>query len=797
MPLKLAVNWRKVLRRQLDKQESKQTVSKIERTRFKRMKSLIVLIAISLSAVQVLADQIEAESAPEPYAFSYTSESQGGFSSHNESRDDKGRVRGYYTILGEDGRERRVDYEADENGYRANVTTNEIGTRTGPTGDVSYLVSPPSQAQLDAAGVSAEQYQYLEYPHEAERWSRSGARQFGGQLADQRRQQALASENRWQSAAGLNQVALAGRSSRQAAGYQQQGASSGLVGGVKTLLPARQAARKPQAAQISFGSGASQQPITSTGGSSGDNYFANKFQLTSSGSLKPEQQVDDNDIRQRPVWLLAGGQKDSTDARQELPASQQEAATSVQPPAASSSSQSYQQSARQTLTQSLPQAHQQLSTTGNWPSGVAAHLRPGSSILQRQMEQQFMLQLAEPDYPRQVHIDDSEVPITVNQQQTAQQWQQQQQQHRWQQPNQAPPRTLPWKTQQQQQQTQQPNKQPQPISVQPKDQQISRETPIVPEISNWTAQQQQQEQLQQQVQTEQPKTRPDYTVEVARPSKSNETLGLNVNRLEQVNQETTFGPQPNWSASTSALDQQQQWLQQSDVQIQQADQANTVLPEVVPSLSVQPVTIRQPQPLPTTLAAASSITTRAPLSSADDLWRGSVSIKPTSNSSSWQVQDQISGFNAPDLVATTRRPFTVTQAPNLLISSSTKTTMSEVELADKPIRGQKIVASVEGELIRPTIGQRVRPELSSPTSLATTTLRPVQRGIKGGSRLASSGKQFWRQSSIVDEAQPDGVQLASVQQQQTRTNWTGQALANAAFGYRVSGAAVASQAKAR
>lgn len=35
---------------------------------------------------------------------------------------------GFYTLKGEDGRDRRVDYVADANGFRATISTNELGT---------------------------------------------------------------------------------------------------------------------------------------------------------------------------------------------------------------------------------------------------------------------------------------------------------------------------------------------------------------------------------------------------------------------------------------------------------------------------------------------------------------------------------------------------------------------------------------------------------------------------------------------------------------------------------------------
>lgn len=107
--------------------------------------------------------------APEPYSFSYTAESNGGLSKHQESGDGSGRVTGFYTIMGDDGRERRVDYIADADGYRAQISTNEVGTRAQSSANADYQVQLPSAGQLEAAKISYEQYKYLEDTHATER----------------------------------------------------------------------------------------------------------------------------------------------------------------------------------------------------------------------------------------------------------------------------------------------------------------------------------------------------------------------------------------------------------------------------------------------------------------------------------------------------------------------------------------------------------------------------------------------------------------------------------------------------
>lgn len=88
---------------------------------------------------------------PNPYTFSYSADSLGGRSAHQEQGDGNGRVQGFYTILGADGRERRVEYVADELGYRATIQTNEVGTKGDAAANAEYIVSAPTDAQMQQA----------------------------------------------------------------------------------------------------------------------------------------------------------------------------------------------------------------------------------------------------------------------------------------------------------------------------------------------------------------------------------------------------------------------------------------------------------------------------------------------------------------------------------------------------------------------------------------------------------------------------------------------------------------------
>lgn len=73
---------------------------------------------------------------PIPYSFNYANQDAEGSHTHEESGDGSGRVQGRYTISLADGRTRTVTYTADENGYRAEVVTNEQGTESKNPADV-------------------------------------------------------------------------------------------------------------------------------------------------------------------------------------------------------------------------------------------------------------------------------------------------------------------------------------------------------------------------------------------------------------------------------------------------------------------------------------------------------------------------------------------------------------------------------------------------------------------------------------------------------------------------------------
>ncbi|KAK8756456.1 hypothetical protein V5799_000842 [Amblyomma americanum] len=90
-------------------------------------------------------DLRESINSPMPYGFKYEAYGEdGGGHTREESADGSGRVVGSYTIFTREGLLRRVFYEADHNGFRAHIETNEPGTKTSNPADVT-IVSTASE----------------------------------------------------------------------------------------------------------------------------------------------------------------------------------------------------------------------------------------------------------------------------------------------------------------------------------------------------------------------------------------------------------------------------------------------------------------------------------------------------------------------------------------------------------------------------------------------------------------------------------------------------------------------------
>lgn len=118
------------------------------------------IAAPARGAAAAAASEEEANPRPEPYAFTYAFEAgdsaTSGSSQREEQQDANGRVTGFYTLKGEDGRDRRVDYVADASGFRATISTNELGTAPKDSADVDWNAQNPSEGQLRAAETATQ-----------------------------------------------------------------------------------------------------------------------------------------------------------------------------------------------------------------------------------------------------------------------------------------------------------------------------------------------------------------------------------------------------------------------------------------------------------------------------------------------------------------------------------------------------------------------------------------------------------------------------------------------------------------
>lgn len=78
------------------------------------------------------------------YSYNYESKLEdGGSSAQSESSDGSGKVTGFYSLSGADGRNRKVEYSADASGFNAAVKTNEFGTKSDSPAHVQFLSSAP------------------------------------------------------------------------------------------------------------------------------------------------------------------------------------------------------------------------------------------------------------------------------------------------------------------------------------------------------------------------------------------------------------------------------------------------------------------------------------------------------------------------------------------------------------------------------------------------------------------------------------------------------------------------------
>lgn len=80
------------------------------------------------------------EEAPTPYEFTINEQNANHTLTRQESGDAQGTVTGSYSYTDKDGLSRTVNYIADNDGFRAQIQSNEPGLVSGETGAATYSI---------------------------------------------------------------------------------------------------------------------------------------------------------------------------------------------------------------------------------------------------------------------------------------------------------------------------------------------------------------------------------------------------------------------------------------------------------------------------------------------------------------------------------------------------------------------------------------------------------------------------------------------------------------------------------
>ncbi|KAF8773308.1 Cuticle protein 16.8 like protein [Argiope bruennichi] len=99
----------------------------------------ILLALIGLSTAFAMPVTEEKPEKSQPYHFEYEAKADHGIHYRKEESDGHGHVKGMYGYLDTDGMFREVQYVADEDGFRAEIMTNEPGTTDQKHADVQIM----------------------------------------------------------------------------------------------------------------------------------------------------------------------------------------------------------------------------------------------------------------------------------------------------------------------------------------------------------------------------------------------------------------------------------------------------------------------------------------------------------------------------------------------------------------------------------------------------------------------------------------------------------------------------------
>jgi hypothetical protein len=114
-------------------------------------------------------EQQQVDSAPpgqaEPFAFDFnTQDTSGNGQYRKEESDNNGVVRGSYGFRDASGMYRHVEYVADQDGFRANIKSNEPGVEAGPK-------SQPASIKLDGGAAPARSQSFTSNNNDNTDWT--------------------------------------------------------------------------------------------------------------------------------------------------------------------------------------------------------------------------------------------------------------------------------------------------------------------------------------------------------------------------------------------------------------------------------------------------------------------------------------------------------------------------------------------------------------------------------------------------------------------------------------------------
>ncbi|GFR28688.1 cuticle protein 16.8 [Trichonephila clavata] len=114
-------------------------------------------MSVPLSLRSPLTSEQVIDDTPRPYEFGYEFGDGQGMNQHRrESSDGAGKVKGSYSYTDPFGVYRNVEYQADADGYRAVIKSNEPGLSNQNAADTTFIVEPPPPGAILQQSLPSE-----------------------------------------------------------------------------------------------------------------------------------------------------------------------------------------------------------------------------------------------------------------------------------------------------------------------------------------------------------------------------------------------------------------------------------------------------------------------------------------------------------------------------------------------------------------------------------------------------------------------------------------------------------------